>query len=278
MKSSNHASPVGTGALLAVEVDHVRFCYQGKPVLDDVTFQVEAGEFLGIIGPNGAGKTTLLKTVLGILSADSGRVRVFGEDPRRARMNRQIGYVPQRLEFKRDFPVSVMDVVLMGIRAKQSSWRGNRTAEDVRRARELVGLVGLTGLEGRPITSISGGQQQRAFLAQALCTGPRLLVLDEPTTGLDLKAQSEFYSLVKSMQHQMGLTVVAASHDLVALAANADKLMALDRRVYFYGKPDEVLNSTELKRLYGSGVKVGSQDGLKEIWWRLGDPGATYLR
>lgn len=240
----------------AVEVYHVHFHYQGKAVLDDVTITVDPGRFLGIIGPNGAGKTTLLKTMLGILPVDTGTVKVFGEDPRRARINQQIGYVPQRLDFERDFPVSVMDVVLMGVRVKRLPSLQEPTAKGVQRAQELIKRVGLLGFEKRPIGSVSGGQQQRAFLAQALCMGPRVLILDEPTTGLDIKGQREFYTLVKNLQGEAGLTVIAASHDLEALAYNADELVILDKKIWFRGKPDEVLNSTELKRIYGIGDRA----------------------
>ncbi|HHY39043.1 MAG TPA: metal ABC transporter ATP-binding protein [Clostridia bacterium] len=251
--TENHTRTAEIEDFPAVEVCHVHFYYQGKVVLDDVTIRVDPGRFLGIIGPNGAGKTTLLKTVLGILPVDTGTVRIFGQDPRGARMNRQIGYVPQRLNFERDFPVSVMDVVLMGVKVKRFPWLQGPTVQGlrIRRAEELIKRVGLSGLEKRPIASISGGQQQRAFLAQALCIGPRVLILDEPTTGLDFKGQREFYALVKNLQGETGLTVVAASHDLEALAYNADELVVLDKRIWLRGKPDDVLNSTELKRIYG---------------------------
>jgi zinc transport system ATP-binding protein len=276
----------------AVKVSHVYYYQRETPVLCDVSFEVAPGDFVGIIGPNGAGKTTLLRIILGILKADMGTVKVFGSDVRQRNKRWRIGYVPQRLDFQRRFPVSVTDVILMGLKSEvtapwmrlipgfhpsrdnvdqgspvrdEESWdcpaRGQAAWDrDVRdsstRGSEtldaLLESVGLAGYERCPIGNLSGGQQQLVFLAQALHSRPRLLVLDEPTAGLDLKAQNHFYSLIKNIQLDMGLTVLAVSHDLMAIGSNADEIIGLNRQIHIHGKPEDVLKDPDLGRLFGT--------------------------
>ncbi len=222
----------------------------GHPVLWNVTFALDAGGFLGIIGPNGAGKTTLLRVLLGLSPWTRGTVQVFGRSPSELGKGvHQIGYVPQRPNFDPRFPVSVRDVVMMGRTCCLGFFRYPRR-DDWRAVDETIHLVGLAGLESRRIGELSGGLQQRAFLARALCSETRLLLLDEATTGLDLPAQHELYALLQRLRRDLGLSVIAVSHDLLELGAHADELMCINGTMHIHGRPSTVLQSHQLREAY----------------------------
>jgi ABC-type Mn2+/Zn2+ transport system ATPase subunit len=233
-----------------VHCEHVCVVRNGVTVLEDISFTLEPGRFLGVVGPNGAGKTTLLRALLGLVPITSGRIEVLGR-PAGASSDqaRQIGYVPQRHAIAPHFPARVRDVVLMGRLAHFGLWRRPRT-EDRKAVDEALARVGIADRIDRPIGSLSGGEQRRVMLAQALCASERLLVLDEPTIGLDLPAEHDFYDLLRSLQRSLGLAVIAVSHDLLALAAAADELICINRSMHVHGNPDEVVHSHALREAY----------------------------
>ncbi len=222
----------------------------GRPVLEDISFSLAGGMFLGVVGPNGAGKTTLLKALLGLLPISAGCIELFGRpvDRRRGRADR-IGYLPQRYAIPQAFPASVADVVVMGRLSAREPFRLVRSGdwEEVERSLELVGI---SELARRPVGRLSGGEQRRVMLAQALCASTRLLVLDEPTIGLDLPAEHEFYRLVRRLQSELSLSAIVVSHDLVALAGEADALICINRRMHVHGNPDEVVHSHAIREAY----------------------------
>ncbi len=233
-----------------IELEGVRAGLGGRPVLEGITFSVEEGSFLGVIGPNGAGKTTLMKVILGLLRPDSGEVRVLGMSPGQLRHElHHIGYLPQQVIFDPAFPVSVYDVVMMGRACCIGPLRfpGRRDREAVF---ESIAAVGLSGLEKRPIGELSGGQQKRAFLARALCQETRILLLDEPTAGLDIDAQESFLALLDGLKRELGLTVVFVSHDVSVLARFADSIVCINRTMHLHGTPREVLGSERFREAY----------------------------
>jgi len=233
-----------------IELEHVFVKRNGTLVLEDITFSLEAGMFLGIIGPNGAGKTTLLRVLLGLLEPTSGKVKVMGMTPKELKSElHHIGYMPQQVLFDASFPVSVLDVVLMG-RACCIGLLNFATKEDRQAALESIRLVGLAGYENRPIGELSGGEQKRAFLARALCRETRILLLDEPTSGLDIPAQESFMELLAKLKEEFSLSVVFVSHDVNILARYADELVCVNRTMHLHGKPSEVLSSGRLKEAY----------------------------
>jgi len=229
-----------------VNIDGVGVTRDGRAVLEDICFDVAAGAFVGVCGPNGAGKTTLLRAILGLVPLSAGRIEVLGRPAaERARIGNGIGYVPQRHAFPPDFPANALDVVRLG-RLHQRE----RRASERRAAEEALARVGIAALAARPVGRLSGGEQRRVTLAQALCASSKLLVLDEPTFGLDLPAEQEFYALVRSLQEELGLAVIAVSHDLLALAGEADHLVCINRRMHIHGQPDDVIHSHALREAY----------------------------
>ena len=220
----------------------------GRCVLHDITFDVHEGGFVGIVGPNGAGKTTLMRTIMGLVRVVSGRVEVFGAPPGGKR-SEAIGYVPQRQSIPAEFPATVGDVVMMG-RLRQLGPLGFPGRKDWQRVDESLEFVGMQDRRSRPVGRLSGGEQRRVMLAQALCASTRLLVLDEPTVGLDLPAEHEFYALLRKLIRELTLTIVAVSHDLVAMAGQSDELICINHRMHIHGNAEDVIHSHAIREAY----------------------------
>jgi len=232
------------------ELTDVNFHYQDIPVLENVSLKIAQGDFLAILGPNGGGKTTLLKILLGLVTPDSGKVKVFGKDPIKFRSERhRIGYVPQINTIDLDFPVHVLEVVLMGRYGRLGFF--NRPApEDHEKALKAMERVDIADLADRSIARLSGGQRQRVFLARALVTDPELLLLDEPTTGIDALSSESLFELLNRL-HKDGLTIIIVSHDIGAVSSYVSGIACLNRRVIVHGRPEEVMSSAELSEMYG---------------------------
>ena len=241
--------------MTAIELKDVTVVYNHLPALKDVTITVEEGTFLGLIGPNGGGKTTILKLILGLIKPKQGEVKVFGEPPEHARSRGLVGYVPQQPLVDLDFPVSVFDVVMMG-RYPKIGLMKRATELDRVKVIEKLEQVGMADLKDRPIGQLSGGQQQRAFIARALVSEPKILLLDEPLTGIDTGTQSAFYNLLKNLKHQLNLTVVMASHDVGVIPNHTDEIACVNQALHIHGKPKEVLTVDGLKKVYGCEVEL----------------------
>ncbi len=231
----------------AVEVEDVWYAYGPRSALEGVTLQVPAGAFAAVIGPNGAGKSTLLRLLLGIERPQRGRLTIFGEPA--GKVSHPIGYVPQGIRLPRGFPLSVGDLVLMG-RYPTLGLGRRPSRKDRERVEEALEQVGMLPLIRRRFEDLSGGQQQRVLIARALVGDPCLLVLDEPTAGLDPAARAAFYAMVCDLQRARGLTLLCASHDLEDVAQHAQIVILLDRRVQAIGSPSEVLESRALAQVY----------------------------
>jgi len=199
-------------------------------------------DFLGIIGPNGGGKSTLLKVMLGLITPDAGVVRILGESPERSR--RTIGYVAQRSIFDQEFPISVWDVVLMGRQGVRGMVR-RYDAADVSAAEQALERVGMRGARRKQIGRLSGGEQQRVFIARALVGAPQILLLDEPLASVDPAMQTDLYELLGELRRT--LTIVMVSHDIGAISVYVDSIACLNRKLHYHGPAEispEVLTAT----------------------------------
>ena len=231
----------------AIEFEGVSYGYRREDVLRDVTFRLGTGTFTALIGPNGAGKTTLLRLLLGFHTPRTGHVRVFGREA--GARDLRIGYVPQKTGVPEGFPLSAEDVVMMG-RYRRMGWGRRPRAADRRAAGDALARVGLGDQTARRFSELSGGQQRRALIARALVGEPRLLLMDEPTAGLDPAVQARFYDLCCTLQREEGLTLLAASHDIDVVARHADTVLLIDQTVRAQGPPPQVLESEQLHRVY----------------------------
>jgi zinc transport system ATP-binding protein len=249
-KVGEYFDSTGDGERTLIDLEHVYADLGGQPVLTDITFQLKDRMFLGVIGPNGAGKTTLLRVILGLVKPTSGTVCVMGMQPNELKGElHHIGYVPQNVLFDPIFPVSVYDVVMMGRICCIGRFHFAKKA-DKQAVMESIHMVGLEGLEKRLIGELSGGQQKRVFLARALCRETRILLLDEPTAGLDIPAQKQFMELLTRLKEELGLSVVFVSHDVNVLAQHADEMVCINRSMHLHGKPGEVIGSEHLQDAY----------------------------
>ena len=220
-----------------VTLSSVSFSYGQQPVLEDVDLAVPQGATLGLIGPNGGGKTTLMKLMLGLFPPTTGEVRVGGLSPKAAvRRGDLVGYLPQRPRTPSNFPVTVRQVVRMGLTGKTGMFR-QPSADDLAFCEFLIGKVGLIELADRPVGALSGGQTQRTYIARALAPRPKLLLLDEPTVGVDSAGQQQFVSFIQELKAELGLTVVLVSHDLRAVSAISDRIACLNRTLHYHDVP-----------------------------------------
>jgi manganese transport system ATP-binding protein len=237
MKAEAVLAPV---AHMAVEVANVVVRYDRVLALDGVSLSVERGTALGIVGPNGSGKSTLLKTVAGLIRPDTGSVRVFGDAPNKLRPG-AIGYVPQIEEVDFSFPVSVRDVVSMGRYPRLGPFAPFR-ADDKRAVEDAIEALDLSAFANRHISELSGGQKQRVFVARAIAQNPQLLLLDEPTTGVDAATEEALLHIVRDLVAH-GMPVLMTTHDLDRAVDWFDRLVVVDRRVLADGDPATVLAS-----------------------------------
>ncbi len=225
-----------------VKLKDVWVRYDGEAVLEGINLSIGQSDFLGIIGPNGGGKTTLLKVMLGLITPRQGQVSILGKLPQNSRNS--IGYVPQINVFDRDFPINVWDVVLMGRYGNTGLVKryGKADKDSAQRALETVGI---SNLKSRQIGKLSGGEQQRVFIARALVSQPKLLLLDEPTASVDPAMQTEFYELLDRLKKQMAIVLV--SHDISAVSIYVDKIACLNRQLFYHGSKEispEILEAT----------------------------------
>ena len=245
-----------------VEFRDVSFTYGEGVVLDRVSVRIPEGAFVGVVGPSGAGKTTFLRLLAGSLKPSAGEVRwrTPGAANGRHAARIRLGIVPQLEAIDWNFPITVEEVVLLG-RAGDHVWIPGGTRRQRTEARGILEKLGIGHLAHRHIRNLSGGQQQRAFIARALIRHPELLVLDEPTIGVDVKTRHDILHLLHSLNHE-GVAVVLTTHDLNAVAAHLPSLVCINRRVIAAGTPTEVLTADTLRELYGAEMVVVNQDGM----------------
>ncbi len=247
------AEVIQRGNPTAVALERASVSLGGHVVWRDASLEVAPGEFVAILGPNGAGKSTLLKALLGVVPLSAGTVRVFGRPVRRG--NDEVGYLPQRRRFDPDLRIRALDLVRLGLDGDRLGVPLPSRAK-AERVREMIELVGAGAYAGRPIGELSGGEQQRILIAQALVTGARMLMLDEPLESLDLNNQQAISDLIRTICQRRLVTVLLVAHDINPILPFVDRVVYVAGGRVLCGKPEEVIRTETLTRLYGAPVEV----------------------
>ncbi len=232
-----------------MSVNDLWFSYNGEPILEDITLDVERGEFLGLIGPNAGGKSTLLKLLLGLLTPSRGSIEVLGTTPEKAR--HRLGYVPQHAVFDRKFPISVEETVMLG-RLGLTRTLGSFSRHDHEQARAALAAVEIEPLRNRGLYELSGGQLQRVLIARALACDPEILLLDEPTANIDMRAEEDIFALLKGYNSRM--TIIVVSHDIAFISTYVSRVACLNRRLICHQAGP--LEGSLIEELYGKPMHV----------------------
>jgi zinc transport system ATP-binding protein len=232
-----------------IEINNVSFSYSQAPVVRNINLVIHEGEFLGMIGPNAGGKSTLLKLILGLLRPDAGEIIVFGQTPDKGRS--RIGYVPQYPAFSRDFPINVRDAVLLG-RLGETRWYGGYTREDREIAMSALKAVEIDNIWNQSIDSLSGGQLQRMLIARALASKPDILILDEPTANIDVRAEEDIFALLK--QYNDHMTIIVVSHDIGFISGYVDRVACLNQTLLCHTTSE--ISGKTIEELYGAPVRM----------------------
>lgn len=245
MQQLNH-----TNTILSLE--NICFSYTKDEVIKDVTLQIHKGDYVGIVGPNGGGKTTLLKLMLGLVKPNDGHISLFDTDINTFKDWPKIGYVPQKTQVETNFPVTVEEVVAMGRYGKRGLFHFP-TSGDKAKTHQALQQVDMLAFKNRQISDLSGGQQQRVFIARALASEPEIIFLDEPTVGVDVPTQKQFYQLLRKLNREMQLTLVLVSHELDVVAHEATELVYINRTLEYYGDPNEFIKGAYFHKLIEKG-------------------------
>ena len=225
---------------MIVDIENLSIDYSGIKALDGISFGIDEGDFLGIIGPNGAGKSTLFKCMLGLQTQYDGTIKVFGNDIRDSnKYLLQIGYVPQKPVVDRNFPATIREVLSM-----------SQNSSDPKKVEEALQKVWMHELADRRIGDLSVGQQQRVFIAKALVNSPKILVLDEPVTGIDQYNQDLFFQILGELNKKEKISIIWSSHDLDAVERLANKVACLNRTLFFHGVSEEFFSDDEMLKKY----------------------------
>lgn len=239
-----------------IEIKNVTFSYDEEEVIKDVYLQVHKGDYLGIIGPNGGGKTTLLKLMVGLLTPSKGEITLYGKNIKQFRDWPRIGYVSQQVShIDPHFPMTVEEVVTMGRFPRLGLFR-IPMKKDRQIVEQALQEVEMLKFKDRLVGDLSGGQQQRVFIARALAGQPEVIFLDEPTVGVDIKTQIQFYSLLRKLNTELNLTLVLVSHELDVVAHEATEIAYINSSIIYHGEPNIFLKSKYFEKLIGKGEQI----------------------
>lgn len=245
-----------------IEIHNLSYKYGDRLALSDINLTIEGQDFVGLLGPNGSGKTTLLKVILGLLPVKTGEVFLFGTPLRKFNQWHRIGYVSQKAHsYNTSFPVNVFEAVSMGLYGRKGLFH-KINAEDRQVIMETLDLVGLAGYENRTIGMLSGGEQQRVFIARALVNQPDLLILDEPTVGIDHGVTIQFYDLLNQLNRERGLTIIMVSHDISVISNKVTNIICLNKKMFYCGTPEffSVDSFAALQNAYGEDMELVNHD------------------
>jgi zinc transport system ATP-binding protein len=233
-----------------VEIDHLSYWYDSSFLyLDDISFVMEQADLLGIIGPNGAGKTTLFNCILGILPDDRGTVKLFGKEITKNRKVwlSNVGYVPQHTSIEQSFPANIEEIISFGLLGSLEKFSRSYAKDQVHKVMQIVGL---TDKKNKRFNELSGGQQQRVLIAKAMVHNPKLLILDEPTSGIDEDTQDKFYDLIRKLNAEEKISIILSSHDLDAISKLANKVACINRKMHFHGDAKDFFGDENMLKTY----------------------------
>ena len=238
-----------------IEIKNLNFSYnKDQPVLEKVSFSVPAGDYVGILGPNGGGKTTLLKILVGLLKPNDGQVYIFGQDINKLKNRSEIGYVPQRVaQDNATFPATVYEIVESGLVAKNGLF-GSISKQDTQAIADALRTTNISNLKFRLMSQLSGGQRQRVYLARALASKPKILILDEPFVGVDPTSQKDFYNFLKELNFQHGITILFVSHDIDTITGEVKSVLCLNRGLFCYGAKEIIEEEEMIAKVYGKNI------------------------
>jgi zinc transport system ATP-binding protein len=237
-----------------ISCEHLTMKYDGRTAVNDVSFSLEAGDYLSIVGENGSGKSTLVKGMLGLMKPAAGTVRFSDLD------KREIGYLPQQTAAQKDFPASVAEVVSSGCLARRG-FPPFYTAADKQRVRENMERLEIGGLAKKCYRELSGGQQQRVLLARALCATRKLLLLDEPVAGLDPVITAELYALIDALNRERGITVIVVTHDVHSAVQCGNRILHMDTGAAFFGSREDYVATDICRRMMGVHTHAAGEGG-----------------
>lgn len=238
-----------------IEADNVSFYFGEVPALTNLSFSVQAGDYVGVIGPNGGGKTTLIKLLLGLLQPSEGSITVLGRSITALSERHLIGYVPQRITHSAvEFPATVQEIVESGRTPQLGIWHRFRS-HDRKAVQEAMAHAEILHLKDRRLAQLSGGERQRVFIARALAAKPRILILDEPTVGVDVTTQEKFFAFLKELNTKHGITIIFVTHDIDVIAQEATTVLCLNHGLVCYGAPGDFIKKEYMERLYGKTMK-----------------------
>jgi len=241
-----------------IRLENIHFSYGHKKVLENVSVDIKRGMFMGLVGPNGGGKSTLIKIILGLLTPNEGDIYLLNKPIQKFKDWNRIGFVSQKANtFNKGFPATVFEVVAMGLTAKIGYFKFMKR-KDKNRVYEAIQLVGMEAYAHQNIGNLSGGQQQRIFIARALVSQPKLLILDEPTVGIDYQNVDRFYELLHHLNKKENITLLLVSHDTGAMTKYATNVVCLNKTLHFHGRSEEytALSAEYLSEIYGHPVQV----------------------
>ena len=244
-----------------IRFSHATFGFPGVIALKDITLEIAEGEFIGIIGPNGSGKTTLCKAVLGLMRPLEGSLQIFdcACEELRCHHRARIGYLPQKGRLDQNFPITVLETVMMGRYGVLGLFR-RPARQDQEIALQALANVGMQDQRDTALGHLSGGQQQRVLIARALAQQPQVLLLDEPTTGIDITTQHSVLDLIRRLHRDFGLTVLLVTHDINMIRSKVDRLVLLKTRLFAAGAPEAVLKLDILQQVYGKDLVITEKD------------------
>lgn len=245
-----------------VQVQDLYYRYEKENVLENINLNIEKGSFLAIVGPNGSGKSTLLKLMLGLLKPQQGSIKLFGQESNKFKDQHKIGFVSQKANsFNTGFPATVFEVVASGLTKKLGLFTFLKKTDDDK-IRQAIESVGMAEYIDRNIGELSGGQQQRIFIARALVSNPELLILDEPTVGVDAKNVNSFYEMLETLNKKNGITLLLVTHDIGTISDKVTNVACLNKNMHFHGSTEEFeqLKVNEVSEIYGHDIHVLTHD------------------